>query len=37
MFRESPSSIQHDLFTSIQTLLSGKSLKMYDDQGAWHN
>ena len=37
MFRESPSSIQHDLFTSIQTLLSGKSLKMYDDQCAWHN
>ena len=37
MFRKSPSSIQHDLFISNQTLLSGKSLKMYDDQGAWHN
>jgi hypothetical protein len=37
MFQKSPSSVQHDLFTSNQTLLSGKSLKMYDDQGAWHN
>ena len=37
MFKESPASIQHDLFTSSQNLLSGKSLKIYDDQSAWHN
>ena len=37
MFQKSPSSIQHDLFTSTQSLLSGKSLKMYDDQYGWHN
>jgi len=37
MFKKSPSTIQHDLFTSSQNLLSGKSLKIYDDQSAWHN
>lgn len=37
MFQKSPSSIQHDLFTSNQTLLSGKSLKMYEEESAWHN
>lgn len=37
MFKKSPTSIQHDLFTSSQNLLSGKSLKIYDNQQEWHN
>lgn len=37
MFKKSPSSIQHDLFSSTQNLLSAKSLKIYDDHSAWHN
>jgi len=37
MFKKLPNSIQHDLFTSSQNLLSGKSLKIYDDQTEWHN
>lgn len=37
MFKKSSTSTQHDLFTSSQNLLSGKSLKIYDDQSSWHN
>jgi len=37
MFKKSSTSIQHDLFTSSQSLLSGKSLKIYDNQQEWHN
>jgi hypothetical protein len=37
MFKKSTTSIQHDLFSSSQNLLSGKSLKIYDDQQEWHN
>lgn len=37
MFKKSPTTLQHDLFTSSQNMLSGKSLKIYDNQGAWHN
>ncbi len=37
MFKKSPTAIQYDLFTSSQNLLSGKFLKIYDDQQEWHN
>ncbi len=37
MFKKSTSSTQHDFFSSPQRLLSGKSLKIYDDQSEWHN
>lgn len=37
MFKPSPSSYQHDLFSSNHQLLSGKSLTQYEDDQAWHN
>jgi len=37
MFQKSSSCIQQDLFSSNESMLSGKSLKMYEDQGSWHN
>jgi len=37
MFKKSKKSIQQNLFTSGTSLLSGKSLKLYEDKSAWHN
>jgi hypothetical protein len=37
MLKKSISNTQHGLFSSPQSLLSGKSLKIYDDQSEWHN
>ncbi len=37
MFKKSAGSIQQNLFTSGTSLLSGKSLKLYEDKSAWHN
>jgi len=37
MFKKSAESIQQNLFTSGTYLLSGKSLKLYDDSLAWQN
>ena len=37
MFRRSPESLQPTIFNSNSTLLSGKSLKIYEDPIAWHN
>ena len=37
MFKKSKKAIQQNLFTSGITLLSGKSLKLYEDKLAWHN
>lgn len=37
MFKKSAAAIQHDLFSSSQNLLRGKSLKIYDDESSWHN
>lgn len=37
MFKKSTKSIQQNLFTSGTSLLSGKSLKLYEDESAWHN
>lgn len=37
MFKKTSTIIQHNLFTSSQNLLSGKSLNIYDNQGQWHN
>ena len=37
MFRRSPESLQPTIFNSNSTLLSGKSLKIYEDPMAWHN
>jgi len=37
MFKKTSTTIQHNLFTSSQNLLSGKSLKIYDNQQQWHN
>lgn len=37
MFKKSPESDQLNVFTSGQSLFSGKSLTMYEDSKAWHN
>ena len=37
MFRRSPESLHPTIFNSNSTLLSGKSLKIYEDPTAWHN
>lgn len=37
MFRKTEKSVQKDLFASAEYLLSGKTLKLYEDTSAWHN
>ena len=37
MFKKSAKSIQQNLFSSGTSLLSGKSLRLYEDGVAWHN
>ena len=37
MFRRSNKTSQPKLFSSTHSLLSGKSLKMYEDNSQWHN
>ncbi len=37
MYKKSPDSGQLNMFTSPKSLYSGNSLKMYEDQQAWHN
>jgi hypothetical protein len=37
MFRKSSKSQQLNLYTGIHTLLTGKSLKEYEDKCKWHN
>jgi len=37
MFRKSNKSNQLSLFSSSNTLLNGKSLKIYEDNSKWHN
>ncbi len=37
MFKKSKKAIQQNIFTSGTSLLSGKSLKLYEDESAWHN
>ena len=37
MFKKSSKSDQLNIFTSPKSLFSGNSLKMYEDQQAWHN
>jgi len=37
MFKKSPNHSQLDAFTSPETLFSGNTLKMYEDDKAWHN
>ena len=37
MFKKSAESIQQNLFTSVTSLFSGKSQKLYEDELAWHN
>ena len=37
MFKKSSKSGQLNIFTSPKTLFSGNSLKMYEDEHAWHN
>ena len=37
MFKKSSESGQLNIFTSPKTLFSGNSLKMYEDERAWHN
>ena len=37
MFKKSSESGQLNIFTSPKTLFSGNSLKMYEDEHAWHN
>lgn len=37
MFKKSSNSPQLDFFTSPKSLLSGKSLSLYEDDTAWHN
>lgn len=37
MFKKSSESSQLNIFTSPKTLFSGNSLKMYEDEHAWHN
>ena len=37
MFKKSSKSSQLNMFTSPKSLFSGNSLKMYEDEKAWHN
>lgn len=37
MFKKSSESSQLNIFTSPTSLFSGNSLKMYDNENAWHN
>ena len=37
MFKKSSKSSQLNIFTSPTSLFSGNSLKMYDNENAWHN
>lgn len=37
MFKKSSESSQFNIFTSPLSLFSGNSLKMYEDEHAWHN
>ena len=37
MFKKSSESGQLNIFTSPKSLFSGNSLKMYEDEGSWHN
>jgi len=37
MFKKTSESPQFNLFTSPKSLLSGKSLSLYEDKTAWHN
>jgi len=37
MYKKSPDSGQLNMFTSPKSLYTGNSLKMYEDQQAWHN
>src|SRR5674476_1336285 len=37
MFKKSSKSGQLNMFTSPKSLFSGNSLKMYEDEQAWHN
>jgi len=37
VFKKSSTSLQPTLFSSSSSLLSGKSLKIYEDTNAWHN
>ncbi len=37
MFKKSSISSQLNMFTSPGSLFTGNSLKMYEDQHAWHN
>jgi len=37
MFKKSSKSGQLNIFTSPKSLFSGNSLKMYEDEVAWHN
>ena len=37
MFKKSSKSSQLNIFTSPKSLFSGNSLKMYEDEQAWHN
>lgn len=37
MFKKSSESSQLNIFTSPKSLFSGNSLKMYEDEQAWHN
>lgn len=37
MFRKSSSHSQGNLFSSISSILEGKSLNQYNDTSGWHN
>jgi len=37
MFRRSSKTSQPKLFSNLQSLLTGKSLKVYEDKNEWHN
>ena len=37
MFKKSAESIQYNLFTTVSSIYTGRSLKQYEDKLAWHN
>ena len=37
MFKKSSKSVELNIFTSPKSMFSGNSLKMYEDEHAWHN
>lgn len=37
MFKKSSKSVELNIFTSPKSMFSGNSLKMYEDEQAWHN